>query len=83
MSPMMFTHINQTNGYLCHIDGSFRYRFRRPDDGNNGTIVVRVAGIIQDLQPGNLAGFINNLFYLCFVTAFTEIRNKFNQLLAI
>mgnify|MGYP007071178603 CR=1 FL=1 len=57
----MFTHINQTNGYLCHIDGSFRYRFRRPDDGNNGTIVVRVAGIIQDLQPGNLAGFINNL----------------------
>ena len=48
---MMFTHINQTNGYLCHIDGSFRYRFRRPDDGNNGTIVVRVAGIIQDLQP--------------------------------
>jgi len=51
MGPMMFAHINQTNGYLCHIDGSFRYRFRRPDDGDNRTIVVRVAGIVQDLQP--------------------------------
>lgn len=76
---MVGPHVDQLDGDFRHIDGCFGNRFRRADDGYNRTVVVGIAGIIQDLQSFDFAGFINDLFNLFLIPAFTEIRNKFNQ----
>ncbi len=78
MCTMVCPHIDQLDCNLSHIDGCFRNSFRSADDGHYRTVVVRIAGIVQNLQPFDFAGFVNNLFNLVFIPAFTEIRYKFN-----